>query len=411
MDNGRCYVALVSHRARILDHLGQTVDGMAAETTSAILAEVQGFRPVHDDALGRELESLARQGIGLLVAVLRRSEPASAEELDFVRQRAVWRARQLVPLSAQLHAYLIANRVVGRAIAREAVGEEACRTALDLTSRMFEHTLRTTTVMADAYLETVQGDLADLERQRRELLDALLSGSGAVSDLARRAAVLGLDPGRTHIAVVAASSAASADGATGPWRRLADAISRAASTPDRQPFVAIGGGEVVAILRHARAEAVVDVLERAAAALRDSRGEVVSAGIGPAFSDLVELRTSYDEARRALRHATPAHAFVVGPDEVRLFDELTASAGGAVAGLIPASMRSALEDPILRVSLEAFGAANLNVADAAQALSIHPNTLRYRLRRIADRTGRDPHVLADLLELTAAARIMGSVGR
>jgi len=266
-------------------------------------------------------------------------------------------------------------------------------------------------VMADAYLETVQGDLADLERQRRELLDALLSGTSAVADLARRAAVLGLDPGRTHIAVVAATSAVSTEGATGPWRRLADAISRAASTPDRQPFVAMGGGEVVAILRHGRAEAVVDVLERAAAALRDSRGELVSAGIGPAFTDLAELRTSYDEARRALRHATPAHPFVVGPDEVRLFDELTASAGGAVAGLIPSRMRSVLEDRILRASLEAFGAANLNVAEAAQALSIHPNTLRYRLRRIADRTGRDPHVLADLLELTAAARIIGSVGR
>lgn len=401
----------MNDRVRILDHLARTVDEMAAETTAAILAEVHGFMPVHDDELGRELDSLARQGIGLLVTVLRRSEAASAEELDFVRRRAARRARQLVPLSAQLHAYLIANRVVGRAIAREATGQAACRDALDLTARMFEHTLLTTTVMADAYLETVQGDLADLERQRRELLDALLGGTGAVADLVRRAAVLGLDPGRTHMAVVAATRAASTEGTTGPWRRLADAISRAASTPDRQPFVAIGGGEVVAILRHGRAEAVVDVLERAAVALRDTRGELVSAGIGPAFTDLAELRTSYDEARRALRHATPAHPFVVGPDEVRLFDELTASAGRAMAGLIPAAMRSALEDPILRTSLEAFGAANLNVAEAAKALSIHPNTLRYRLRRIADRTGRDPHVLADLLELTAAARVLGSVGQ
>jgi len=74
-------------------------------------------------------------------------------------------------------------------------------------------------------------------------------------------------------------------------------------------------------------------------------------------------------------------------------------------------MRSALEDPMLQASLDAFAAANLNVTDAAKELSIHPNTLRYRLRRIADRTGRDPHVLADLMELTAAARILGSVGR
>lgn len=50
-----------------------------------------------------------------------RDTPPSAEVLAFIRSRAALRARQLVPLSALLHAYLIANRVVGRAVARDAV--------------------------------------------------------------------------------------------------------------------------------------------------------------------------------------------------------------------------------------------------------------------------------------------------
>lgn len=403
----------MDHRARILEHLATHVEALAAETTAAVLEEIGGFGPVRDERLAEEVLVLARQGIGLLVEVLRRPEPPTPEELSFVRERAVRRARQLVPLSALLHAYLIANRTVGRCIAEQAGGSvAAARAGLEITAMTFEHTLLTTTLMADAYLETVQGDLADLERQRGEVLDALLGGGGdAAADVSRRAAGLGLEPNRAHIAVVATSTRPSVDGATAPWRRVAEAISRAAALPDRQPFVVVRGGEVAAVLRQARADAVVAILERAAAALREARGEGLTAGIGPAFTDLAELRTSYEEARRALRHASRARPFVVGPDEVRLFDELAVSAGRTVSRLIPEQTRAALQDPVLRASLEAFSAANLNVAEAANALFIHPNTLRYRLRRIADRTGRDPHVLADLLELTAAARVLAAQGR
>jgi len=35
----------------------------------------------------------------------------------------------------------------------------------------------------------------------------------------------------------------------------------------------------------------------------------------------------------------------------------------------------------------------------------HPNSLHYRLRRIAEITGHDPRTLAGLLELIAAARL------
>jgi DNA-binding PucR family transcriptional regulator len=64
-----------------------------------------------------------------------------------------------------------------------------------------------------------------------------------------------------------------------------------------------------------------------------------------------------------------------------------------------------LTDGALRATVEAYFAADLNVAAAAKALSLHPNSLRYRLRQIAEITGRDPRTLAGLLELIAAARL------
>ncbi len=143
--------------------------------------------------------------------------------------------------------------------------------------------------MADAYLEAVQGDLADLERQRAELLAGILSvAGGAVADLNRRAVGLGLQPERDHVVVVAAVRTGDVDRSQ---RWAAEAISRTARRPDQQSFVVIRGDEVVAVLMASRPQSVIEVIRRAAAVLHKSRGEVLMAGIGPAFSELADLRT------------------------------------------------------------------------------------------------------------------------
>jgi DNA-binding PucR family transcriptional regulator len=41
----------------------------------------------------------------------------------------------------------------------------------------------------------------------------------------------------------------------------------------------------------------------------------------------------------------------------------------------------------------------MNLTRAAETLHVHPNTLRYRLRRIEERSGRDPHRFGDLVDL------------
>ena len=393
----------MDHGRRIVGHLAAHVEDLAAETSTTIMSEVAAFGPIRDERLGGELMTLARTGIALLVEVLRRRSMPTPAELVFVSERAGRRARQLVPLSAQLHAYLIANRVVGRAIRSQSGPTVAgYREALELAALAQETTLVTAMAMAEAYLETVEGVLADRERHRSELFTELLSStSGLTEDLSRRASRLGLEFGRSHVTVIATGEA--------PWQhRVVDAISRAAGRSDVEPFVTISGRDIVALLRLASPEDAINDLERAADALRNTQQIRLVAGIGPAFVDLAGLRRSHAEARRALRHAGPARPFVIGPDQVQLFDEFTIAAGRAIADLVPETTRSVVTDPTMRASLEAFMAANLNVADAAAALCIHPNTLRYRLRRVAERTGRDPLAAADLFELVAASRMVAA---
>ena len=50
-------------------------------------------------------------------------------------------------------------------------------------------------------------------------------------------------------------------------------------------------------------------------------------------------------------------------------------------------------------TIRAFSSADLNVARAAEQMHVHPNTVRYRLRQIATRTGHDPRTFAGLADL------------
>jgi sugar diacid utilization regulator len=147
-------------------------------------------------------------------------------------------------------------------------------------------------------------------------------------------------------------------------------------------------------------------LHRTATQLRHARTAPLQAGIGTPFTGIARLRDSYHTARRALRHTTPERPILQAPDDLRLFDELTASRGDDADQLIPPALREALADPQLRQTLQAWIDHDLNVAATAKALCLHPNSVRYRLRRITQLTGHNPHHLTDLLELHSAARLL-----
>jgi sugar diacid utilization regulator len=54
---------------------------------------------------------------------------------------------------------------------------------------------------------------------------------------------------------------------------------------------------------------------------------------------------------------------------------------------------------MVKATVRAFAASDLNVNRAATALFVHANTVRYRLGRIAEATGYDPRAFAGLVEL------------
>jgi hypothetical protein len=390
----------------ILDRLAAHADQIAAEIADATLAEVDGLAAKRDPVLHTEINGLTWRHLDGFLTATRTEAGPPPELLADVRERAALRARQMTPLAAQLHCWLIAQRVILAAISQQAGDDAASRgAALTVAIRTFDYSIAVMTALADAYIEAVQGELAELDAARRALVDALLAGADPRVALARRAVGLGFDPDRSHVAaVVVLDAEGDCEPLPIPPRWAISAIARATGRPQRAAFIVVRGNELIALLDPGDRDGYRDVLDRANADIEHSYGAGLRAGVCR-FEGIAAFADAYHQARRALRHTSARRPVVEGPGEILLFDELTASRDD-VADLIPAAIRAALSEPALRAALDAFVAADLNVATAAKAMMLHPNSLRYRLAGIARRTGRDPRRVPDLLELIAAARVL-----
>jgi DNA-binding PucR family transcriptional regulator len=65
-----------------------------------------------------------------------------------------------------------------------------------------------------------------------------------------------------------------------------------------------------------------------------------------------------------------------------------------------------MDDRSLVETLLAYAEADLSVSVTGVALSIHPNTVSYRLRKLGQRLGRDLSHFSDVVEVLAWFRIL-----
>ena len=389
----------------VLDQLEANAEAIARRMALAAREEVEEYAGVVDPAFAAEVLAHASEHVATFVRTSRAGRPPEGEELDFVRSRGAQRARELMPLDALLESYLIGQRTVWEAIV-EAAGDspDGMRAGQELTALTFGYTHAINVAVAEAYLRESNALATEAERSRRDLLDRLLSGGDPGPEEARRAEALGLRSDAEQVVVVARVA-----GGEEVTRLVVRALARA--DPER-PFVVPRHDEVVAILpvyvRRGPPE-IRGALERALETLARTHGVVARAGVSSVCSGLSELARGYGEAGRALRHAG-ADSPVVALQDIGLLDYLAAGADDTAERLVPAGARRLLADGgkagSLTQTLRAYAACDLNVARTADTLTVHPNTVHYRLSRIATMTGRDPRRFDDLTELLTALRLL-----
>ena len=133
-------------------------------------------------------------------------------------------------------------------------------------------------------------------------------------------------------------------------------------------------------------------------------------GMSPVYTALEETPRALYLARVALHSAPP------GAPGVRMFDDtplatLVAAAPEAATRIARQVLGRLLElrrdeQDLLLDTLETWLATAGSATVTAQRLFVHPNTVRHRLRRIAEHTGRDLDDPAALAELTTAVHAL-----
>jgi DNA-binding PucR family transcriptional regulator len=123
------------------------------------------------------------------------------------------------------------------------------------------------------------------------------------------------------------------------------------------------------------------------------------------------VREAYREASAAATAAGPGNTLTLA--QMPLVDRLTVMlASGAVPErLIPERVRTFIGEDLAKhgqliATISEYAACDLNARRAASALFVHRNTVLYRLQRVSEQTGLDPHLLPQLLDLITAVRLV-----
>jgi PucR C-terminal helix-turn-helix domain/GGDEF-like domain len=185
------------------------------------------------------------------------------------------------------------------------------------------------------------------------------------------------------------------------WTQPAQVVVVAGRAPDGDPERVLShvrrlGSEVdadiLAGVQTARLVVIVGVggrLSRVTKALLPAfaDGPVVT---GPAVGGLVEAATSIQDVLSALRAAAAwPDAPRPVPSEELLAERAIAGDPRAVSALVSDIYRQLASDPTLLATADAFVSSGGAIESTARGLFVHANTVRYRLRRIAEVCGRD----------------------
>jgi hypothetical protein len=247
------------------------------------------------------------------------------------------------------------------------------------------------------------------------VVDAVVRGpqvdGGTEDALVSRAAALGWDPGSAVRVVVGTP-------APGTQAELLGELRRQAGRAGRSVLVGVQGNRLILLLSEppeAPTPASPPSKAGQQAAKRAGLGDgeigrlVERFGPGPVVVGPVapDLTTAHCSARDALSGLRAAPGWPAAPRPVAADDLLPerALAGDAVAHRrlvesIIAPLDAAGGELLHTVATYLEGGGALEAC--ARALFVHPNTVRYRLRRVSDLTGRNPTDARDALVLRTA---------
>ncbi|WP_156688905.1 PucR family transcriptional regulator [Mycobacterium sp. Marseille-P9652] len=246
-----------------------------------------------------------------------------------------------------------------------------------------EELLRGAAVLAARIVSRLAAGPSTDARRVQQLLGLADGAAPEPADVAAAARELGLSPEDTAVLI---GWDALEPAARPP--RLVNVLALSASAFHQHAQVTSSGSRVYVVLpRLTRTRSVASWVRASIAALSGDLGVQLRAVIAAPVAVLGELAGARAEVDRVLNSAErhPAIGRVTTPAEARttvLLDEIVTLIGADERLLDPRIRRLRSQDPVLADTLRAYLDSFGDVAAAAGALQVHPNTVRYRVRRI-----------------------------
>jgi PucR C-terminal helix-turn-helix domain len=364
-DQDRTSATLVVTDHKVLAAIVDRVDPaeVAREMVERFRHEIAGYRRLPDSVLGGQIFEVSRRNVELFFRSLSEGAEPSEAELAAFRESARNRAAEGMPLEDLLHAYRLGGRLGWRAIAAAAEGPVEQQALLAGAELLMRYVDQVSAAVAQTYLDERQHLVSEEERRLRDLAEALVGDRPLSNSLKEAAGRIGFPLEDSYRAVVQTVPGAPAytHGQVAAALRL-------------RGVLALTEGDRVAGLAPAGLEPATLVTDGALVAVGEP------APLDALGDELDDMRVLVELGRRSGRVG------LLRPDE--FVPELLLARSPSVARL---ATRRALE-PIegnadLARTLRTYVESGLDRRRAAAELHVHPNTLDYRLQKIAQLTG------------------------
>jgi hypothetical protein len=391
---------------RIVDALRERQDEIIAKGIEAMRREIPAYARTDDPAFLADVWDHVKLHNDALLRSLERQSPLTPEELLFIRPVATRRVGR-IPLADFMSAFRLYNEVFWEAVLEAVTDDEARAAALSMAAIVMRYINVAATYASEAYLEAESLLQAQGERLRRDLLEDLLAGRspepGPKLGAAREA---GLEPKLPCLLIVA--RAVGATPAEHELRSAAASLARARGAAV-QPLTVVRQDEIVVVApaKGVDAAELATTLGAIQARLAE-QGITLAIGMST-IQPLEDLPAAYGEACAAVERLRDAGGILALPT-LRAFESLTLFGHETANRLVSPEIRRFVEEDVdggglLTTTLLEYVAADLNATVAAERLYVHVNTVRYRLKKIAERTGCDLRRLSEVLDLLVAVHI------
>jgi hypothetical protein len=371
----REYAALA---ARVLAGADALLERMGATYQE----EITQYAELSREELEREVLPVSRSFVCEFFARIRDGtiDPTPASGLSGAAQR---RLEMGMSLDAPLHAFRVASRIVWEEVVAVAVpGEEHLLGVLAAT--WLDYMDRTSSSFASAYLRASHESLRRTDARRRELLETLVSATDQL-DLPALSDRYATPLADSYTPVLLEGDRASV---------MIDHLL------DNAPRDTIGGPRGLRLLL------LVPGSPRNVRRLVRPAEPVLAAWSRPAPPGAALLReVSQAEAVLAAARSAGHVRGVFGPDAL-LAERLLAGNAAVTRTLVDVVLEplQSIDDAgIFRETLRSYLDTG-SVGPVAQELSVHPNTVNYRLRRVHEATGLDPRIPSQAAMLLLALK-------